>query len=132
SSTWELLTYGMTAPEMMSALSRLAAPKRSRFPNMWAWFKNAVAKYYGTNEGEVSFLEQLIENTGALVEYANTNPGVVRAANEDAAAGARNAAGRADDSADAPALPSHAFAPNKFNETVRDAAKNAVTWHGAE
>lgn len=135
SSTWELLSYGMTEPDVQAVLSEIEAPSRSKFANMWQWFKNAISKFYGNTAGERSFLDQLIENTGALVEFANTNPGAVRRVNDNAADQLRRLnqpGGWADDSADAPALPSHAFAPNKFSETVRDAVKNAVTWHGAE
>jgi hypothetical protein len=77
----ELLTYGMTEKPFQQYLRSLPAPAGIQARNLWEAFKGAIAKLLGANTpAQRTFLDQLIESGGALVDFAAENPAVARAA----------------------------------------------------
>lgn len=82
----ELLTYGMTNKEFQSFLSKIEAPEGIKARNIWDGFKDAIAKLleiFGARRR--TMLDQVIESTGELVDYAAARPDVVREAQAEQA-----------------------------------------------
>lgn len=81
SNTKELLTYGFTDKGFQQYLQTLPAPRGIQARNLWEAFKSAVAKLLGRlTPRERTFLDQVIESGGALVDFAEANPEATREA----------------------------------------------------
>jgi hypothetical protein len=87
SKSHELLTYALTDPRWMEVLSKIPAPGGSRFSNVWEAFKTIVARVLGASREFRSALEELIEQTGRIVDYDTANPDVSERARDNIAFG---------------------------------------------
>lgn len=78
SNTKELLAYGMTDKAFQTYLATIPAPETSRARTAWGAFKSAISRLLGLRGGARTALDSVIEATGDLLEFAESNPVAVR------------------------------------------------------
>lgn len=113
----ELLAYGMTDSRFQRYLESLPAPKGIQARNLWDAFKGAIAKLLGKlTPKQRTFLDQVIESGGSLVDFAGANPDVARQAQQSEAARLRP-------EVDASRLQDLKAEASKANQALSDVAK---------
>lgn len=75
----ELATYAMTDKTFQKWLATIPAPPGSTAPSAWQWFKDLLSEWLRLDNTDRTALDEALEATGDLVDWANTN----KAANAD-------------------------------------------------
>lgn len=77
-NTRELLAYGFTNRDVQDLLKRIPSTAGKNITNAWEWFKDAVRKVLGINEGR-SALDDIMEVGGGAIQHftkdTDTAPG---------------------------------------------------------